>query len=190
MLKLWAQLGVVCLKYLDESGFDGCGSIGYTYSRRGKQKHIQQQRKRGKRISILGLWQPQVQFDYGLVVGSFNTKRYLRLLEWQACKAAEHLAQTGQVTVIVQDNASSHKSHLVQQHWTQWQEQGLFLFFLPPYSPQMNRIEEEWLHLKRDELAGRMFDNSYDLATAVIAGGESRSQRGNYNSERFKFNHV
>jgi len=26
---------------------------------------------------------------------------------------------------------------------------GRRLFFLPPYSPQMNRIEDEWLHLKR-----------------------------------------
>ncbi|WP_442994305.1 transposase [Scytonema sp. PRP1] len=25
----------------------------------------------------------------------------------------------------------------------------LYIFFLPPYSPQMNRIEDEWLHLKR-----------------------------------------
>jgi putative transposase len=28
----------------------------------------------------------------------------------------------------------------------------------------MNRIEDEWLHLKRDELASRVFEDEYDLA--------------------------
>lgn len=45
-----------------------------------------------------------------------------------------------------------------------WYSQGLILFFLPPYNPQMNRIEDEWLHLKRDELASRVFEDEYDLA--------------------------
>ncbi|BAZ21376.1 putative transposase [Kalymmatonema gypsitolerans NIES-4073] len=26
----------------------------------------------------------------------------------------------------------------------------------------MNRIEDEWLHLKRDELAGRVFEDEYE----------------------------
>ena len=33
---------------------------------------------------------------------------------------------------------------------------------LPPYSPQMNRIEDEWLHLKRDQLASRVFEDDYE----------------------------
>jgi len=61
----------------------------------------------------------------------------------------------------------------VQQYYQQWQEKGLFLFFLPPYSPQMNRIEDEWLHLKRDELAGRVFEDEYDLSVAIRKGIEA-----------------
>lgn len=97
----------------------------------------------------LGVWQPQHRFDYGLVVGGFNTQRFLKLINWQASIAAEHLLDTGQLTVIVLDNASFHKSKALREHWQSWQEQGLFLFFVPPHSPQMNRIEDEWLHLKR-----------------------------------------
>ncbi|HYW19003.1 MAG TPA: transposase [Nodularia sp. (in: cyanobacteria)] len=47
--------------------------------------------------------------------------------------------------------------------------QGLYVFFLPPYSPQMNRIEDEWLHLLRDQLAGQLFEDEYELAIAIIA---------------------
>lgn len=54
----------------------------------------------------------------------------------------------------------------------------------------MNRIEDEWLHLKRDELSARVFDDEYDLALAVIAGVEARGQSGEYAVQRFMFNHV
>ena len=52
----------------------------------------------------------------------------------------------------------------------------------------MNRIEEQWLHLKRQELGGRVFDDEYDLALAIIEGIENRGQQGNYLVERFVFN--
>ena len=34
----------------------------------------------GKRISALAVWQPQQGFDYGLVVGGFNTQRFVQLM--------------------------------------------------------------------------------------------------------------
>jgi putative transposase len=98
------------------------------------------------------------------------------------------LKATGQWTVIVLDNASVHRSFLVQNNWHQWQEQGLLLFFLPPYSPQMNRIEERWLHLKREELAGRIFEDEVDLAYGIIEGMKSQSLKGGWEVERFIFN--
>lgn len=52
----------------------------------------------------------------------------------------------------------------------------------------MNRIEEEWLHLKRDELASRVFEDEVDLADAIMAGIENRARQGGYVVERSKFN--
>lgn len=111
-------------------------------------------------------------------------------MEWQAQKAALHLASTGQITVMIADNASFHKSRLVQQRFCAWQAQGLYVFFLPPYSPQMNRLEDEWLHLKYDELAAQVFEDEYELALALFQAIEVRGKRGNYPVERFKFNRV
>ena len=62
------------------------------------------------------------------------------------------------------------------------------LFSLPPYSPEMNRIEDQWLHLKRQELAGRIFDDEYDLSLAIIHGLENRGQQGNFSVRRLMFN--
>ena len=52
----------------------------------------------------------------------------------------------------------------------------------------MNLIEIEWHQIKTHELAGRIFEDEYDLAIAVIEGVEARAQKGSYNSERFLFN--
>jgi putative transposase len=41
----------------------------------------------------------------------------------------------------------------------------------------MNRIELEWLHLERDELAGRMFSEISELACNVVDGIEERAAR-------------
>jgi putative transposase len=60
---------------------------------------------------------------------------------------------------------------------------------LPKYCSEMNLIEEEWQRLKEDEIAGRMFDDEYDLAMAVIESIDSRSERRGYKAERFRFNH-
>lgn len=108
-------------------------------------------------------------------------------MDWLAQKAAQALAQTGRLTVVVQDNGSLHTCHMARQQWHNWEQQGLFVFFLPRYCSQMNQIETEWHQLKTHEIAGQMFDNEYDLAMAVIAGMENRSEQGGYPLERFMF---
>lgn len=187
-MKLAAQEGFIDLTYLDEAGCCLWSPVSYSYSRIGEQKRLEQTERRGRRISILGLWQPDQSFEYALACGSFKSQSYIKVMDWVAAKAAQTLTQTGRLTVIVQDNGSSHTSQLTQQQWQRWQEQGLFLFFLPQYCSEMNRIEDEWHQLKTHEIAGQMFEDEYDLALAVMAGLEARSITGGYTLERFKFN--
>jgi len=106
-------------------------------------------------------------------------------MDWLADIAAQTLSQTGRLTVVVQDNGPWHLSKLVQQQWERWLELGLFIFFLPKYCSQTNPIEGQWHQLKTHELAGRMFEDEYDLAIAVMAGMEARSIQGEYS--RFAF---
>lgn len=64
---------------------------------------------------------------------------------------------------------------------------GLYIFFLPKYCSEMNKIELEWQHLKKDELSGQTFDDELNLAYAVIDGVQARGERGNYSTQRVKF---
>lgn len=120
MLELAAAAGEIDLKYLDESGFCMWCTPGYTYYPIGEQKRLEQSKRRGRRLSILGLFQPLVSFIYGLVIGSITSESYMKMMEYEAIQAEEQIKATGRIRVIVQDNGSIHKSLDVQQYWTQW----------------------------------------------------------------------
>jgi transposase len=85
--------------------------------------------------------------------GSFKSESYIKVIDWIAEQASETLRTTGRMTVVVQDNGSLHTSHLTRQQWQRWRSEGLFLFFLPQYCSEMNRIEDEWHQLKTQEKA-------------------------------------
>jgi putative transposase len=184
MLELAAATGEIDLKYLDESGFCAWSEPSYTYYRRGEQKHLEQTKRRGRRLSIIGFLQPLISFIYGLVIGGVSRKSYIQMMENEALEAEK----VGRITVIVQDNGPIHRCQEVQQLWTKWELMGLYIFFLPKYCSEMNPIELEWQHLKKNELAGKMFDDELELAYAVIDGVQARGEKGNYSTQRVKFN--
>jgi len=107
MLELAAAAGEIDLKYLDESGFCAWSEPGYTYYQRGEQKRLEQTKRRGRRLSIIGLIQPFISFVYGLVIGSVNRKSYIQMMEIEAQEAEN----TGRTRVIVQDNRVSARSN-------------------------------------------------------------------------------
>ncbi len=65
MLELSAAAGEIDLFDLDESGFCMWSPVSYTYYFLGEQKKMEQTSRRGRRLSILGIWQPGIQFVYG-----------------------------------------------------------------------------------------------------------------------------
>ena len=51
-------------------------------------------------------------------------------------------------TVVVVDNASIHTSEAFQEAIPHWEKQGLWIFYLPEYSPELNLIEILWRFMK------------------------------------------
>lgn len=187
MLQWAAAAGEIDLFYLDESGFSLWMPVEYSYFFVGEQKRLEQPSRRGRRISILGLVQPLMSFVYGLVVGSFDSHRYITMMEEQAQQAQLVLKRSGRIRVIVQDNGPVHTSRPVKAKWAEWEACGLYFFFLPKYCSELNPIETEWHQLKTHELRGHMFGHELDLAYAVIDGIDARAEAGGYQAERFRF---
>ena len=53
-------------------------------------------------------------------------------------------------------------------------QQALYIFFLPKYCSEMNKIELEWQQFKKHEISGQMFEDEIDLAYTVIDGIDAR----------------
>jgi transposase len=56
------------------------------------------------------------------------------------------------VTVVVLDNARIHTAEKVEARRRYWQQRGLLIFYLPPYSPHLNLAETLWRKLKYEWL--------------------------------------
>jgi putative transposase len=49
----------------------------YTYYKREQEKRLEQTKRRGRRLSIVGIFQKELSFVYGLVIGGVDRKAYL-----------------------------------------------------------------------------------------------------------------
>ena len=60
--------------------------------------------------------------------------------------------QISKKTFVVLDNARIHKAKIIQERIPFWEKRGLYIFFLPPYSPHLNIAETIWRKLKKEWL--------------------------------------
>jgi hypothetical protein len=67
----------------------------YTYYPRGEQKLLEQTQRRGRRLSIIGFFQPLISFIYGLVIGGVNRKAYIQMMEQEAADAHSYWTYQG-----------------------------------------------------------------------------------------------
>ena len=70
-------------------------------------------------------------------------------------------------TVVVLDNASVHTAGLIQDSRATREQRGLYIFFLPPYSPHLNIAETLWRHLKGGWLVPEDYATNDDLSYAL-----------------------
>jgi transposase len=71
------------------------------------------------------------QFQGNLYEGAANSECVIQNLDEPANKIDKK-------TIIILDNASIHKSKVVQEKSKEWRKKGMFLQFIPAYSPFIN----------------------------------------------------
>ncbi|MDF1884456.1 IS630 family transposase, partial [Sulfurimonas sp. SAG-AH-194-C21] len=140
ILKDQAFKGEIDLEYFDESGFNLNPNLPYAWNPIGETLSIPA--KMSKNLNVLGFFNKNKstlfasttydKVDTEVVIGHFN-------LFVDEIKAP---------TVAVVDNASIHTSKKFQEMLPIWKEKGLTVFYLPPYSPQLNPIEMVWKFMK------------------------------------------
>ena len=53
-------------------------------------------------------------------------------------------------TFVILDNAAIHHAKIIRERMPFWQNRGLFIFFLPQYSPHLNIAESLWRIMKKN----------------------------------------
>lgn len=80
----------------------------------------------------------------------------------------EHLSlNISKETVVVLDNARIHTAKAVHERRPCWEQRGLTLFYLPPYSPHLNLAETLWRKLKYEWLRPQDYLSFEELRYAV-----------------------
>lgn len=139
-----AQAGAANLVYLDESGMSTLPNVQRAWSPRG-QPHAADASVGKKRVNILGTLDS---ISNTLTHREFERSiRRADVVEWIDQLAARHDAED-KPTVVVLDNASIHRHIEADRMQAWWSQHRLALFYLPPYSPELNRIEILWKQAK------------------------------------------
>lgn len=68
---------------------------------------------------------------------------------------------------FVVDNYSVHKCERVQQEQPALAAAGIYLFYLPSYTPELSRIEPHWQNLKGEGMPERTYSTAGELKKAV-----------------------
>ncbi len=85
-------------------------------------------------------------------------------------------------TFIVLDNASVHTGGKMKEMVEKWRQRGLYIFYLPPYSPHLNIAETLWRILKTKWIKPCHYIDTSTLfnATHEILDGIGEGYRVNY----------
>jgi transposase len=89
----------------------------------------------------------------------------------------ERLPAAGVPRVVVLDNASLHVSKGTKAARPDLAKLGIFLYYLPAYSPELNRIESVFKQVKHHEIPVRSHTSKAELRQSVESGFETYRQR-------------
>lgn len=137
-----AQLAALPLEkivYLDESGMDERDDYDYGWNERGQRLHALKSGRRVGRINMIAALCNQQLLAPFTIEGACNRTVFETWVE--TCLIP--VIQPGQV--VVMDNATFHKRGRIEQLI---EDACAHLLYLPPYSPDLNKIERCWSWLK------------------------------------------
>ncbi len=134
----------------------------YSWVRAGERKRIPYENPQGRRLNVLAALVPDGPYAALYWVpfpGTFRADHIVRL--------CEQLPPVPVPTVVVLDNASIHVSAEVQAARPALRARRTFLYYLPPYSPELNDIERLFRTIKHDDLPERRYPSIPLLDAAV-----------------------
>ena len=145
--------------YSDESGFCLSPVVPYLWQPKGKTVGLPA-KSHSRRLNVLGFLSRKSRLHYFQAQEKMTAQFLVESIE-------SLLPSLSRPTVFVLDNATVHRSKLVQERRREWRQKGLRLLFLPPYCPHLNLIENLWRQVKYCWLAPEAYRNFEVLCQSV-----------------------
>ena len=145
--------------YGDESGFCLSPVVPYLWQPKGKTVGLPA-KAHSRRLNVLGFLSRQSHLHHFQAQEGMTADFVIQSIETL-------LSSLCRPTVLVLDNASVHRSKLVQAKRKEWKRKGLRLLFLPPYCPHLNLIELLWRQIKYRWLAPAAYQTFETLCQSV-----------------------
>ena len=133
------EKGEIDLYYFDESGVSTVPEVPYGWQSTGETERLPASRSR--RVNILGFCNRANNFYHETVEGWVNSDDVI-------CSFDNFIETLCKRTVIIVDNASMHRSKKFKAKLAEWEAKDVVIYYLPPYSPELNLIEIVWRFLK------------------------------------------
>ena len=138
-LKELEDSGFIDLYFGDESHFGLTPNVPYAWQT--KENPILLPAAKGKFLNVVGLMNRRNKLFFEVLETTFNTDKII-------CFMDNFVAQTVKKTVVILDNSPIHRSKKFKAKIVEWEKQDVYIFFLPPYSPELNLIEILWRRIK------------------------------------------
>lgn len=138
-LESQASEGRIRLYYADENHTCTEGYVPYGWQLQGEDVYVPSQRV--ARLNIFGMIDRDNRYNGFTTFEKMTADKVLSFLD-------EFSFNLEMDTFVLLDNASVHRNKKIKELRPLWEQRGLFLFFLPPYSPQLNIAETLWRILK------------------------------------------
>lgn len=156
-----AQAGEIELAYVDEAGFAPQPPNRSAWTKSGETHAVTA--TRGQRLNVIGALLSSGEL---LMTKLWHSVTGL----WFFAFLMAVLKRVKKPLVVILDNASIHTAKKYQPYWDLLTEAGMRFYFLPPYSPELNRIEMLWRKMKYQWLPFKSFTPS-ELEQAIESIG-------------------
>jgi len=157
-LETLSEAGLIELYYGDESGVSLEPSVPYGWQF--ADERVSMPTAKGRGINCFGLFTRSNKAVVGTSENSIKAEFVIGQLETLSFSIKK-------ITVVVLDNARIHTGKQMRERIGYWQQRGLFIFYLPTYSPHLNIAETVWRKLKYEWLAPNDYEDEQRLRYSV-----------------------
>ncbi len=149
-----SEQGLIDLYYSDESKISLEPCIPYGWQLTDEEVFMPSQKGQG--LNCFALLKRNNECLIETSAETINSQFILERLEELSTKLRK-------LTVVVLDNARVHTSQIIKERIKVWQQRGLYLFYLPRYSPHLNIVEILWRKLKYEWISPSAYQDKENL---------------------------